>query len=180
MDNNDHVVYLKDINKNKLNFKIGGTLFTGKNSTCKSLKVLNNKSLFITFDGIINTFNKSPRCKNLVRVDDDTFDLYKKLLLKINNDINSNIIGRDCLYESVNKFVIIRLPGIIKDNKINIFTKIYDNDIRVDVDNVQNNFEGTFIVKIRGILYDRYNNKNEELLVADFEEIFINKKFNIS
>lgn len=180
MQDNVHFININDINKKQLNFKICETLFSGKNSTCKSLKVLNKKDLFIKFDGIINIFNKDPRCKNLVRVDNDIFDLFKTLLLNINNDTNSKIIHKDYLYESKanNKFVIIRLPG----NKDNIFTKIYDfchDGIPVNVKNIQNNFHGTFVIKIRGILYDNYNDKNEELLVADFDEIYINKYFNM-
>ena len=180
MENNEHFININDINKKPLNFKICETLFNGRNSTCKSLKVLDNQYLIIKFDGIINIFNKYPRCKNLVRVDNNIFDLFKQLLLNINNDTNSRIIYKDYLYESKadNKFVIIRLPGV----KANIFTKIYDicNDgIRVNVNNVKNNFHGTFIIKIRGILYDNYNDKNEELLIADFDEIYINKYFNM-
>ena len=34
-------------------------------------------------------------------------------------------------------------------------------------------------IKISGILYDNYNDKNEELLIADFDEIYINKYFNM-
>jgi actin-related protein len=184
MENNEHFININDINKKPLNFKICETLFNGKNSTCRSLKVLDNQYLIIKFDGIINIFNKCPRCKNLIRVDNNIFDLFKQLLLNINKDTNSKIIHKDYLYESKadNKFVIIRLPGNIQNNKVNIFTKIYDicNDgIRVNINNVQNNFYGTFIIKIRGILYDNYNNKNEELLVADFDEIYINKYFNM-
>lgn len=178
-----YIIHINELNIKNFNIRMNRILFNGKNSICRSLKTVDNKRLIIVFDGIINKFNKLPRSKNLVRINNETFELFKHLLLKINNNINGNILYKDFLYESNNKYVIIRLPGTIKDNNLKIFTKFYEyknnNYIPINIKDIPNNFAGTFTIEIRGVLYNHYNNKNEKLLVSDFNEIVINKRFNI-
>lgn len=134
--------HIDDISDIKEEFSVGDIIYSNNNNFCKSLNINTNNTLIITFDGIINTFNKKPNNNLLIKIDDNT---------------NINIETINYLYKKdKNNFIISRMPGHNKTEKLTIFTKFYDNTKgnykTIDINEVNNKFESTMSIKVKGII----------------------------
>ena len=172
--------HIDDISDIKEEFSIGNIIYSNNNNFCKSLNINTNNTLIITFDGIINTFNKKPNNNVLIKIDDKTYNNFANLLKKVKYNTNINIETINYLYKKdKNHFIISRMPGHNKNEKLNIFTKFYDNTNgnykTIDINEVNNRFESTISIKVKGIIYNEYENKINKFLSTDIIEISINK-----
>lgn len=172
--------HIDDISDIKEEFSVGNIIYSNNNNFCKSLNINTNNTLIITFDGIINTFNKKPNNNVLIKIDDKTYNNFANLLKKVKYNTNINIETINYLYKKdKNHFIISRMPGHNKNEKLNIFTKFYDNTNgnykTIDINEVNNRFESTISIKVKGIIYNEYENKINKFLSTDIIEISINK-----
>ena len=71
------------------------------------------------------------------------------------------------------------MPGHNKNEELNVFTKFYDNTNgsykSININEVKNRFDSTISIKIKGIIYNEYENKLNKFLSTDIIEISINK-----
>lgn len=172
--------HIDDVSDIKEDFNINDIIYSNNNNICKSLNINKNNTLIITFDGIINTFNKKPNNNVLIKVDEKTYNNFATLLKKIKFSINVNIEAINYLYKKdKNHFLISRMPGHNKNEELNVFTKFYDNTNgsykSININEVKNRFESTISIKIKGIIYNEYENKLNKFLSTDIIEISINK-----
>lgn len=172
--------HIDDVSDIKEEFNINDIIYSNNNNICKSLNINKNNTLIITFDGIINTFNKKPNNNVLIKVDEKTYNKFATLLKKIKYSINVNIEAINYLYKKdKNYFLISRMPGHNKNEELNVFTKFYDNTNgsykSININEVKNRFESTISIKIKGIIYNEYENKLNKFLSTDIIEISINK-----
>lgn len=172
--------HIDDVSDIKEEFNINDIIYSNNNNICKSLNINKNNTLIITFDGIINTFNKKPNINVLIKVDEKTYNKFATLLKKIKYSINVNIEAINYLYKKdKNYFLISRMPGHNKNEELNVFTKFYDNTNgsykSININEVKNRFESTISIKIKGIIYNEYENKLNKFLSTDIIEISINK-----
>lgn len=172
--------HIDDISDIKEDFSVGNIIYSNNNNFCKSLNINTNNTLIIIFDGIINTFNKKPNNNVLIKIDDKTYNNFANLLKKVKYNTNINIETINYLYKKdKNHFIISRMPGHNKNEKLNIFTKFYDNTNgnykTIDINEVNNRFESTISIKVKGIIYNEYENKINKFLSTDIIEISINK-----
>lgn len=172
--------HIDDVSDIKEEFNINDIIYSNNNNICKSLNINKNNTLIITFDGIINTFNKKPNNNVLIKVDEKTYNKFATLLKKIKYSINVNIEEINYLYKKdKNYFLISRMPGYNKNEELNVFTKFYDNTNgsykSININEVKNRFESTISIKIKGIIYNEYENKLNKFLSTDIIEISINK-----
>ena len=75
--------HIHDIEDIKEEFNIGDIIYSNNNNICKSLNINKINTLIITFDGIINTFNKKPNNNVLIKIDDKTYNNFANLLKKV-------------------------------------------------------------------------------------------------
>lgn len=172
--------HIDDVSDIKEEFNINDIIYSNNNNICKSLNINKNNTLIITFDGIINTFNKKPNNNVLIKVDEKTYNKFATLLKKIKYSINVNIEAINYLYKKdKNYFLISRMPGHNKNEELNVFTKFYDNTNgsykSININEVKNRFESTISIKFKGIIYNEYENKLNKFLSTDIIEISINK-----
>jgi hypothetical protein len=172
-----HIDNISDI---KEEFNVGDIIYSNNNNICKSLNINENDTIIITFDGIINTFDKKPNNNVLIKIDEKTYNNFTDLLKKVKNNTNINIETINYLYKKDrNHFIISRMPGHNKNEKLNVFTKFYDNTNgnykTINIAEINNRFESTISIKIKGIIYNEYKNKINKFLNTDIIEIFINK-----
>lgn len=172
--------HIDDISDIKEKFNVGDIIYSNNNNICKSLNINKNNTLIITFDGIINTFNKKPNNNVLIKIDDKTYNNFVNLLKKVKYNTNINIETINYLYKKDrNHFIISRMPGHNKNEKLNVFTKFYDNTTGnykpININEVNNRFESTISIKVKGIIYNEYENKINKFLSTDIIEISINK-----
>jgi len=172
--------HIDDVSDIKEEFNINDIIYSNNNNICKSLNINKNNTLIITFDGIINTFNKKPNNNVLIKVDEKTYNKFVTLLKKIKYSINVNIEAINYLYKKdKNYFLISRMPGHNKNEELNVFTKFYDNTNgsykSININEVKNRFDSTISIKIKGIIYNEYENKLNKFLSTDIIEISINK-----
>lgn len=172
--------HIDDVSDIKEDFNINDIIYSNNNNICKSLNINKNNTLIITFDGIINTFNKKPNNNVLIKVDEKTYNNFATLLKKIKYSINVNIEAINYLYKKdKSHFLISRMPGHNKNEELNVFTKFYDNTNgsykTININEVKNRFESTISIKIKGIIYNEYENKLNKFLSTDIIEISINK-----
>lgn len=172
-----HIDNIFDI---KEEFNIGDILYSNNNNVCKSLNINENDTLIITFDGTINTFDKKPNNNVLIKIDEKTYNNFIDLLKKVKNNTNINIETINYLYKKdKNHFIISRMPGYNKNDELNIFTKFYDNTNgnykTINISEINNRFESTVSLKIKGIIYNEYKNKINKFLSTDIIEFSINK-----
>src|ERR1700730_6568970 len=137
----------------------------------------NNKQLFIVFKGKVNQFKAIPKNKCFIEIDNKEYDLLKKLLLKIEKDLNLTILKDDFLYIKNNKFLISWYPGYFKDNNPIIFTNCYKLDTlkKLNLNEIPNKFNGFFTIKLKYICENSYNNIKLTLL-TDLYEIMVDEK----
>lgn len=159
--------HIDDVSDIKEEFNINDIIYSNNNNICKSLNINKNNTLIITFDGIINTFNKKPNNNVLIKVDEKTYNKFVTLLKKIKYSINVNIEAINYLYKKD------------KNEELNVFTKFYDNTNgsykSININEVKNRFDSTISIKIKGIIYNEYENKLNKFLSTDIIEISINK-----
>jgi hypothetical protein len=172
--------HINDISEIKDNFNVGDIIYSNNNNICKSLNINKINTLIITFDGIFNTFNKKPNNNILIKVNDKTYNNFVTLLKKIKYDTNINIETTNYLYtKDRNYFLISRMPGYNKNDELKIFTKFYDNINdnykTININEINNRFESTISIKIKGIIYNEYKDKLNKFLSTDIIEISINK-----
>lgn len=114
------------------------------------------------------------------KIDDKTYNNFVNLLKKVKYNTNINIETINYLYKKDrNHFIISRMPGHNKNEKLNVFTKFYDNTTGnykpININEVNNRFESTISIKVKGIIYNEYENKINKFLSTDIIEISINK-----
>lgn len=172
--------HIHDIEDIKEEFNIGDIIYSNNNNICKSLNINKINTLIITFDGIINTFNKKPNNNVLIKIDDKTYNNFANLLKKVKYNTNINIETTNYLYKKDrNHFIISRMPGHNKNEKLTVFTKFFDNTNgnykTININKVNNRFESTISIKVKGIIYNEYENKINKFLTTDIIEFSINR-----
>jgi hypothetical protein len=172
--------HIHDIEDIKEEFNIGDIIYSNNNNICKSLTINKINTLIITFDGIINTFNKKPNNNVLIKIDDKTYNNFANLLKKVKYNTNINIETTNYLYKKDrNHFIISRMPGHNKNENLTVFTKFFDNTNgnykTININEVNNRFESTISIKVKGIIYNEYENKINKFLSTDIIEFSINR-----
>lgn len=169
MNVNEHYVNLDEINTLNEIFNVNKSTYVNNNKEYYHLNY-NHKTFYINFKGIIYNIELIPRNKIFIKVDQNTYNNYMELLLRISTNIGINIKEYDSTYLKVDNYYLLAfIVGFKRNNNNIIYTnfkklngddfeeiKIINNKLLYGDDYIEI-FEGIITLKVKNICKDSFN-----------------------
>lgn len=166
-------VHLNDINDITDNFNKGQNILNGLYLKTYELKI-NNCFLHFVLESTVFNHELYPRNKLFLKITDNYLNKYKNLILKIQSDINESVNDYDTVFYGKSKYLTPRIIGGTVNNEKTVFTKIYklinNNTIKINTDEVPQQFKGLFTIKIRSVAN---NTDSDNYLILEVIDILI-------
>lgn len=166
-------VHLNDINDITDNFNKGQNILNGLYIKTYELKI-NNCFLHFVLESTVFNHELYPRNKLFLKITDNYLNKYKNLILKIQSDINESVNDYDTVFYGKSNYLTPRIIGGTVNNEKTVFTKIYklinNNTVKINTDEVPQQFKGLFTIKIRSVAN---NTDADNYLILEVIDILI-------
>ena len=187
MNVDQHYINLDEINTLNKKFKVNKSTYNNKNKEYFHL-IYNFKDFFINFKGTIYNIKLFPRNKIFIKIDKDTYNYYKELLLKMSTDLGITIKEYDSIYLNGDNYYLLGFIVGFKSNQHNIIYtnfKLLDNNKFKEI-NIKNNkllheedyiesFNGIITLKIKNLCKDSHNGITYKLFNNIHQIVITNK-----
>lgn len=176
---NIFTVHLNDTDEIIGRFIKGQKILSGTFLTTYELKI-NNCFLHFVFDSTVYKHNIYPRNKIFLKLTDNYLNKYLNLINKIQSNLNFSVKDEDTVFYGKSNYLTPRITGGTVNGKKEIFTNIYklinNKSVKINVNEVPEQFNGLFTVKIRAVA----DESNYYYLILEVVDILITEIIKIT